>query len=146
MSDLINSRVLITGGAGFVGSYVIEKLLKEKVKEIIIIDNLFRGTKKNIQSSLDSGKVKLFEGDIRDLNLVKKLMANIDYCYHLAAFRITHCVAEPRNALEVMYDGTFNVLEACVENKIKKNHLCLLRLYLRSSKSISNKGRPPSIQ
>jgi len=120
MINLKDSKIVITGGAGFVGSYIIEQLLDEGVEEIAVLDNLFRGSKENIQASLDTGRVKLIEGDIRDRNAVNDVFANQDYCFHLAALRITHCAAEPREALEIMYDGTFNVLEACIEQKIKK--------------------------
>ncbi|MCA9405664.1 MAG: NAD-dependent epimerase/dehydratase family protein [Candidatus Omnitrophica bacterium] len=114
------SKILITGGAGFVGSFVIEQLLDEGAERIVVIDNLVRGSRKNIDASLKTGRVELVEGDIRDRQLVTDCLKGIDYCFHLAALRITHCAAEPRHALEVMYDGTFNVLEACVENQIKK--------------------------
>ena len=120
MNDLKNSRVLITGGAGFVGSWITDLLLREEVEEIVIIDNLIRGSKENIGDALKSGKVKFVEGDIRDIKLLDDLFAGIDYCFHMAALRITRCTENPREALEVMYNGTFNVLEACVKHKIKK--------------------------
>lgn len=118
--NLANSKILITGGAGFIGSYVTEYLLKEGVSKIVILDNFVRGSKDNIEKAIASGKVELIEGDIRDTKTLNTLMAGMDYCYHLAALRITQCAQEPRHALEVMYDGTFNVLEACVAHKIKK--------------------------
>ncbi|MCK5215529.1 MAG: NAD-dependent epimerase/dehydratase family protein [Candidatus Omnitrophica bacterium] len=117
---LNNSRVLITGGAGFVGSTITDQLLKEDVKEIVIVDNFIRGKHENIKQAMASGKVTLVEGDIRDQQLLRDAFAGIDYCFHLAALRITHCAAEPREALTVMYDGTFNVLEACVARQVKK--------------------------
>jgi len=120
MIDLTARRILITGGAGFIGSYVVEQLLKEGVGAIIIIDNLVRGSKSNIEKALKSGRVKLIEGDIRDKNLLDEIFRGVDYCFHLAALRITHCAAEPQEALEVMVDGTFNILENCVRHKIKK--------------------------
>ena len=120
MIDLANSRILITGGAGFVGSFVIDQLLNENVKEIIIIDNFIRGTQRNIEKALKSSKVKVIKGDIRDEKFLNGYFKDIDFCFHLAALRITHCAAEPREALEVMYRGTFNVLEACVQHKIKR--------------------------
>lgn len=120
MNILKNKRILITGGAGFVGSFVAEQLLDEDPKEIIIIDNLIRGSRENIKRVLESGKVTFLQGDIRDRALLNKASQGIDYCFHLAALRITHCATEPREALEVMYDGTFNVLETCAQQKIKK--------------------------
>ncbi|MFH1360509.1 MAG: NAD-dependent epimerase/dehydratase family protein [Candidatus Omnitrophota bacterium] len=120
MNNLQNTKILITGGTGFVGSFITEQLLDEHPKEIVILDNLIRGSKKNIEPALSSGKVTFVEGDIRDRALLLRLLEGVDYCFHLAALRITHCAQEPREALEVMYDGTFNVLEASVARKIKK--------------------------
>jgi UDP-glucose 4-epimerase len=110
----------MTGGAGFVGSYVVDQLLREDVKEIVIIDNFIRGSQKNIETALQSPKVTVIEGDIREEQFLSKYFRGMDYCFHLAALRITHCAAEPREALDVMYKGTFNVLEACVQHQTKK--------------------------
>ena len=120
MNNLKDSRILITGGAGFVGSFIADQLLEEDVKEIIILDNLIRGTKDNIEGALKSNAVKFIKGDIRDNSLLNELFKDIDYCFHMAALRITHCAAEPREALEVMIDGTFNVIEECVKHNVKK--------------------------
>jgi len=120
MNELKNSRILITGGAGFVGSFIAEQLLNEDVKEIIILDNLIRGSKDNLKGILPSKKVKFLIGDIRDEDLLNELFKDMDYCFHMAALRITHCASSPREAQGVMFDGTFNVLEACVKHKIKK--------------------------
>jgi len=120
MIDLKNKRFLITGGAGFVGAFVVEQLLEEEAGEIIIIDNFIRGSEDNIKEALKDQRVKLIRGDIRDRELLDSIFEGIDYCFHLAALRITQCAAEPREALEVMYDGTFNVLESCVKHKVKK--------------------------
>lgn len=120
MAEIRDARIFITGGAGFVGSYVTEQLIEAGAGEIIIVDNFFRGSRENISGAVSSGKVKVIEGDIRDAALMKELAKGVDYCFHLAALRITHCAAEPRQALEIMYDGTFNVLEACVANHVKK--------------------------
>ncbi len=129
MYDLKNKKILVTGGAGFVGSRIVEQLLQEDVREIVIIDNFIRGSKNNLRSVLRSNKIKLIEGDIRERAFLNQCFANMDYCFHMAALRITHCATEPREALEVMYDGTFNVLEACVAHRVKK-------LVLASSASI----------
>ena len=120
MQNLSGSRILITGGSGFIGSFIADQLLGENVEEIILIDNLIRGSKNNVENALSSDRVKLIEGDIRNRNLLDNLFYEIDYCFHMAALRISHCAVEPRQALEVMLDGTFNVAESCVKNKVKK--------------------------
>ncbi len=120
MIDIKTKKIFVTSGARFVGSFLLEELLKESVEKIVVVDNFFRGSKANIESSCEDGRVELIEGDIRSVEQLNELMAPMDICFHLAALRITHCAAEPRQALEVMYDGMFNVLEACVKHKIEK--------------------------
>ena len=117
---LRNSRVLITGGAGFVGSFIADHLIAEGVKEIILLDNFVRGSKNNIEKALSSGIVTLVDGDIRDIELLYVLLENVDYCFHMAALRITRCSENPREALEVMFSGTFNVIEACIRHQVRK--------------------------
>lgn len=121
MNDLKGSRVLITGGAGFIGSQIADQLLtREGVGEVVLLDNMVRGSLRNVQDALGTGRARLVEGDIRDRQLVERLVAGCDYCFHMAALRITACAENPREALEVMYDGTFNVLEACAKQKVRK--------------------------
>jgi UDP-glucose 4-epimerase len=115
-----NSRVLVTGGAGLVGSHIADLLVKEEVAEIIVLDNFTRGQMSNLDRAMSSGLVKLVEGDIRDLQVLKRVMDGVDFVFHQAAIRITQCAAEPRLALEVMADGTYNVLEAAANAKVKK--------------------------
>ena len=120
MNELSDKKILITGGAGFIGSFIADQLMTENVKEVVILDNLVRGSRDNVKEALSSGRVVFVEGDIRDRTLLDKLFNGIDYCFHMAALRITHCVADPRQAQEVMFEGTFNVAEACVKHKVKK--------------------------
>lgn len=115
-----NSRVLITGGAGLVGSHIADLLVRDGVSEIIILDNLTRGRLANLAWAQDHGKLVIVEGDIRDKKLLKDTLAGVDFVFHQAAIRITQCAEEPRLALEVLADGTFNVLEAAVEAKVRK--------------------------
>ena len=121
MFDLQGSRVLITGGAGFIGSHIADQLLaSEGVGEVVLLDNMLRGSPRNIEVALRSGRARLVEGDIRDRELVDRLVSGADYCFHMAALRITRCAENPREALEVMYDGTFNVLESCARHRVRK--------------------------
>lgn len=121
MGELDGSRVLITGGAGFVGSHLADQLVgREGVAEVLLLDNLVRGSRRNIAGALDSGRARLVVGDIRDPALLDSLLPGVDYVFHLAALRITRCAENPREALEVMYDGAFNVAEACVRHKVGK--------------------------
>jgi UDP-glucose 4-epimerase len=115
-----NSRVLITGGAGLVGSHIADLLVKEEVAEIIVLDNFTRGCLDNLAWAKEHGSLILVEGDIRDQKVLAEVMQNVDTVFHQAAIRITQCAEEPRLALEVMADGTFNVLEAAVNAGVKK--------------------------
>jgi UDP-glucose 4-epimerase len=114
------NKVLITGGAGLVGSHITDELVKQKVAEIVIFDNFTRGRQENLKSALTHGSVKIIEGDIRDRQLLANVMQGVDIVFHQAAIRINQCAEEPRLALEVLVDGTFNVLEAAVQAKVKK--------------------------
>jgi UDP-glucose 4-epimerase len=121
MTDLQGARILITGGAGFVGSHIADQLIAgEKVREVVLFDNLLRGSRRNVEAALRSGRARLVEGDIRDRARLDEHVAGADYVFHMAALRITRCAENPREALEVMYDGTFNVVEACVRHRVKK--------------------------
>ena len=115
-----DSRVLISGGAGLVGSHIADLLVKEGVSEIIILDNFTRGRVENLSAAQAQGHLVMVEGDIRDRQLLADVMQGVDYVFHQAAIRITQCAEEPRLALEVLADGTFNVIEAAVAAKVKK--------------------------
>jgi UDP-glucose 4-epimerase len=120
MSGIAGARILITGGAGFIGSHTTDRLLAEGVGEIVIIDDFIRGSRDNVAEAMKSGKVKLVRGDIRDDVLLDDLFENVDYCFHMAAFRINQCAAEPKAAFDVMFGGTFNVAQVCLKHKVKK--------------------------
>ena len=117
---LAGHRMLVTGGAGFVGSHIVDSLLKVGCSEVVVIDNMIRGRPENLASALASGRVRLIEGDIRDRALMASLLSGIDTVFHQAALRITHCAAEPRLAMEVMVDATFDLLERCRQMGIRK--------------------------
>jgi UDP-glucose 4-epimerase len=120
--ELTARRIIVTGGAGTIGSHVVDRLLDEGVARVIVVDDLSRGRLENLSAALERapGTVEVVEGDIRDATLMHRLTAGADVVFHLAALRITRCAAEPRVALEVLVDGTFNVLEAAVAAGVSK--------------------------
>lgn len=120
MNDIQGSRVFITGAAGFVGSHIADLLLAKGAAKVVGLDNLVRGSLDNVEKAKATGRFQLVQGDVRDRALVAKLVGGSDYVFHEAALRITACAANPREGHEVMMDGTFNVLEACAEKKVKK--------------------------
>ena len=120
MSRLEGANVLVTGGAGTIGSTLVDALLQAGVDRVDVVDNLVRGRLNNLAGALGSGQVELVHGDIGDRDLVHDLTRGKDLVFHQAAIRITQCAEEPRLALEVMVDGTFNILEAAAEHKVDK--------------------------
>jgi UDP-glucose 4-epimerase len=118
--DISQSKILVIGGAGLIGSHVVEELIKEDVSKIIIYDNFTRGTKENIRNVLKDQRIEVFEGDITHVDVLNNAMRGIDYVFLLAALWLLHCYEYPRAAFEVNIKGTFNVLEACIKNNIKK--------------------------
>ena len=113
-------RALITGGGGAVGSNIADQLVQAGAQEIVVLDNFVRGRRENLAWALANGPVRLVEGDIRDRELVAELTRGIDVVFHQAALRITQCAEEPRLALEVMVDGTYNVIEAALNEGVRK--------------------------
>jgi len=122
MYRLKGARVLVTGGAGFIGSFLVQELLKEPVGEVIIYDNFSRGRYENLAESLKDPRCRVFEdgGDIRDTDLLDAAISHADYVFHLAAMWLLHCRDYPQTAFEVNIRGTYNVLDACVKNRVKK--------------------------
>ena len=110
--DLKSSRLAVIGGAGFIGSHIVDQLLAEPVREVIIVDNFVRGTRANIENALKDPRVTLIEGSITDRALMDRVLAGTDGLFMLAALWLYECVHEPRKALEVNVDGTWNVIEA----------------------------------
>jgi len=117
---MTHKRFLITGGAGLIGSHIADLLVEAGAEEVVVLDNFVRGRRENLAGALGSGIVRIVEGDIRDRALLAELMPGIDVVFHQAAIRITLCAQEPRLALEVLADGTFNVLEQAAKAKVKK--------------------------
>ncbi|MEQ9166587.1 MAG: NAD-dependent epimerase/dehydratase family protein [Fulvivirga sp.] len=116
------SKILVIGGAGFIGGFVVSELLKHDVKEVVIYDNFTRGKQANIEKSLEDSRCSIFPfgGDVREIDVLDKAIEGKDYVIHLAAMWLLHCKDFPRTAFDVNIAGTFNVLELCVKHKIKK--------------------------
>ncbi|ASR11885.1 NAD-dependent epimerase (plasmid) [Rhizobium leguminosarum bv. viciae] len=115
-----NQRVLITGGAGLIGSHIADLVALEKPREIIILDNFVRGRRDNLSTAIGGGSVNIIEGDIRDRALLARTFEGVDIVFHQAAIRITQCAEDPRLAFDVLAEGTFNVLEAAVKAGVSK--------------------------
>jgi UDP-glucose 4-epimerase len=113
-------RVLITGGAGAIGSNLADQVVAAGAEEIIVLDDFVRGRRENLTWACEHGSVHVVEGNICDRRLVRELMRGIDLVFHQAAIRITQCADEPRLALEVLVEGAFNVFEAAAEERVRK--------------------------
>jgi len=120
MNRITGTRCLVTGGAGFIGSTIVDQLMDAGAGEVIVLDNFVRGTWSNLASAQDRGGVKVIKGDICDAALVDDLTVGTDFVFHQAALRITRCAEAPREAVDVLINGTLNVLESAVRHKVKK--------------------------
>lgn len=120
--DLRGARVVVVGGAGLIGSHVVDRLTREDVREIVVYDNFTRGTLGNLESALADPRVRIFElgGDILHTDILQKAFEKTDVVFHLAALWLLHCHEFPQSAFEVNIRGTFNVLEACRLRGVRK--------------------------
>jgi UDP-glucose 4-epimerase len=120
MPELDDSRILVIGGAGFVGSHIVDQLLREPVREIVVLDNFVRGTQDNLSAAAHDERLTIVDGSLLDSDLLEHLMSGTDYVFHLAALWLYECVHEPRSAVEVNIVGTFNVIEAAQAAGVRK--------------------------
>lgn len=129
--DIAGKKLMVIGGAGLIGSHCVEALLRSDAREIIIYDNFVRGTHENISAALRDPRVKIHEagGDILQLDILEDAMTGVDGVFHFAALWLLQCHEYPRSAFETNVRGTFNVLDACVRQKVK-------RLVMSSSASV----------
>lgn len=120
--NLSGAKILVIGGAGFIGSHVVAELLKTDVGEVVIYDNFARGKRTHIEPYLSDPRCRLYAngGDIRETDILDDAMRGVDGVIHLAAMWLLHCKDFPRTAFHVNIEGTFNVLEACVKHKVKR--------------------------
>lgn len=136
MNNLKGKCCLVTGGAGFIGSTIVDQLLEAEAAEVRVIDNFVRGSWRNLSDALETGRVRIIEGDIRNAALIDELTNGADYVFHQAALRITRCAENPREAVEVLIMGTLNVLEAAIRHKVTK---------VMAASSASVYGEPSSL-
>jgi UDP-glucose 4-epimerase len=120
MRYLAGATVMVTGGAGTIGSTIVDQLLDAGVGHVRILDNLTRGRRENLAAALADPRTELIVGDLRDVDLVHDVTKDSNIVFHQAAIRITQCAEEPRLALQVLVDGTFTVLEAAARNRVDK--------------------------
>ena len=120
MNQIAGARFLVTGGAGFVGSTIVDQLLAAGAAEVRVLDNFVRGSWNNLADARRQPSVEVIEGDIRDAEAVQRAAAGTDYVFHQAALRVTRCAEAPREAVDVLIGGTLNVLEAAVRHKVRK--------------------------
>lgn len=118
--DLNGARIFVTGGAGFIGSFIVDQVLEAGAERVVIVDDFVRGRHENLADAVATGRVAVHEGDIRDAALVDRLTEGCDLVFHQAALRITQSAEEPVRAIQVMINGTQNVLEAVVRHGVKK--------------------------
>lgn len=117
-------KVLVTGGAGLIGSHIVDLLVAGQrdgtYGDIVVFDNLTRGRVENLAAARSAGDVLLVEGDVCDVAALNEAIDGADLVFHLAAIRITHCAEDPRLAVDVLGNGTFNVAEAAQRAGVKK--------------------------
>jgi UDP-glucose 4-epimerase len=118
--NLTDKRLMLIGGAGLVGSHIVDQLVSEPVSEIVVYDNFVRGTRANLDGALASSKVRVVEASILDRERLAREMAGIEGVFLLASLWLGECVNEPRSAWEVNTLGTWNVVEACREAGVKR--------------------------
>lgn len=119
---LEDARVMVIGGAGFIGSFVVQELLRHPVREVRIFDNFARGKVSNLAAQLKDPRCSIFAdgGDVRETDVLNRAMEGMDGVIHLAAMWLLHCKDYPRTAFHVNIEGTFNVLEACLQQNVKR--------------------------
>ena len=120
MTTVADAKILVIGGAGFIGSHIVDQLLDEPVSEIVVLDNLVRGNRENLAHALEDERVTMVEGSVEDRDSLRQAMEGADHVFHLAALWLYECVHEPRRAIEANVVGTWNVVEAARDAEVKR--------------------------
>jgi UDP-glucose 4-epimerase len=120
VAEPAGATVAVIGGAGFIGSHIVDQLLAEPVERVIVVDNFVRGTRANLEGAMRDPRVEVREGSIMDLPFLRRVMDESDYAFHLAALWLHECVDHPRDAVTVNAVGTFNVAEAAERANVGK--------------------------
>tara|TARA_B110000858_G_C17794677_1_gene471739 strand:- start:837 stop:1832 length:996 start_codon:yes stop_codon:yes gene_type:complete len=120
--DILGKRLVVIGGAGLIGSHTVDQLIKHDVKEIIIYDNFVRGRYENLSEALKDPRVKIYDigGDILQTDILDSALKGVDGVFHLAALWLLQCHEYPQSAFETNVRGTFNVMNSCVKNGVKR--------------------------
>lgn len=120
--DLNGKKLLVIGGGGLIGSHTVDKLLAHDVAELIVYDNFARGRHENLAEALRDPRVRIYEvgGDILHTDILDSAMKGMDGVFHFAALWLLQCHDYPRSAFNVNVGGTFNVMDACVRNGVKR--------------------------
>jgi UDP-glucose 4-epimerase len=120
--DLRGKKLVVIGGAGLIGSHTVDALTHEDVDEIVVYDNFVRGTISNLEIALADPRVKIFHlgGDILQTDILDMALKGAHGVFHFAALWLLHCHDYPQSAFETNIRGTFNVLQACVANNVRR--------------------------
>ena len=120
--DIDGKKLVVIGGAGLIGSHTVDRLLQEDVREIVVYDNFCRGTHGNLDGALKDPRLRIFEigGDICQSDILAEALKGADGVFHFAALWLLQCHEFPRSAFDVNIRGTFNVIEACVQQGVKR--------------------------
>jgi len=120
MNELADTRIVVIGGAGFIGSHIVDQLLDEAVGEVVVLDNFVRGQRANLEAARRDPRLRIVEGSITDRSGLRRVLDGADYAFHLAALWLGECVNDPRSAVDVNVAGTWNVIEAARDCGLKK--------------------------
>ncbi|HCR12293.1 MAG TPA: NAD-dependent dehydratase [Desulfovibrio sp.] len=120
--NLTGKTFLVVGGAGFIGSHLVDLLAKEEVKEVRVFDNFTRGSEENLAKALQDPRITVFPlgGELMHRDILDAAMQGVDGVFHFAALWLRHCYDYPRSAFEVNIGGTFNVLESMIKNGVRR--------------------------